>query len=644
MKKIKRISMVLPLLLLQSCTNPSINTISGGENMSSTSIITVAPPISNATGPSTSVPIEDLEVKELAIRSLTNFSYVPYGTAFKIEGSSAVKQEAGVYTIQTAGTYTISGNLDNGQVVVKKNVGEVKIILDNVSIKGTTAALLIKSGNSATIEVKEGTKNYLDDGDSKNFAETFAIDLDDEPKGTLFSKSDLNIIGRGELYIISESDNISYTDVATNKTTTEAVNGIQVKKSNLSIREANIYIRSVSNGIKVKGIIAINNAKLEIKSNSDGIECDYNEDIITDNTSGAINLSETDLIIESSRDGLQAGKSIEINSGLYSIKTGGGSAATGNSASESYKGIKTSNTDTTVNNTLTINGGEIHIDSYDDALHSDNDVYLEGGVLVIKTKDDGIHADTNLVIENNNPEIIIHSSYEGLEAHDITIECGFIYLKASDDGVNAAGGNDSSSAKQPFNGRKSARGWGGGMGPNNPGTKDDACLTIDGGVIVVDANGDGVDANGEIHMTGGTVIVNGPTTGGNNAIDYDNEFTITGGVFIATGTSDMMQAPSNTSTSRVIQARTSTVQANSYYALLNSSNEETLVFQLSKQSGSLVFSSEDLQASTKYTLLSGGNYSGGACHFGICTGGSYSGGTTIGSVTLDSIINTIGTR
>lgn len=641
MKKLRKTLMILPLLLLQSCTDP-ISTDSGKNDHTSTASVSTSAPITT----SVPQPSGEKDVKELQIRDLTDFSFNAYSDAFRIEGSSSVKQESNVYTIQNAGTYTISGNLNGGQVVVKKNVGAVKIILNNVSIKGTTAAIEIKSGNTATIEVKEGTKNYLDDGESKAFEEVFASDQDDEPKGTLFSKSDLVIEGSGELYIISEAEGISYTDVSTKVTTTEAINAIQVKKSNLTINDSSIYIKSVSNGIKVKGITTISKAKVEIKSANDAIDCDYNEDISSDNTTGAINLAESDLIIESERDGLQSGSSIKIDSGLYSIKSGGGSKASGNSSTESYKGIKTSNSDTNVNNTITINGGEIHIDSYDDALHSDNDIYIEGGVIVLKTADDGLHADTNLVIENNDPQIIIHSSYEGLEAHDITIECGFIYLKASDDGINAAGGNDSSSTIGPrFGKQPQARGgWGGGMGPDNPGTTDDACLTIDGGYIVVDAEGDGIDANGEIHMTDGTVIVNGPVSGGNNAIDYDNEFSISGGTFIATGTADMMQAPSSTSTSRVIQAGTSAVNSNSYYAILDDNSEEILVFKLSKQSSSIVFSSPDLKASAKYSLFIDGEYSGGSCSFGICTGGSYSGGKNAGSVTLNSIINTIGGR
>lgn len=44
-------------------------------------------------------------------------------------------------------------------------------------------------------------------------------------------------------------------------------------------------------------------------------------------------------------------------------------------------------------------------------------------------------------------------------------------------------------------------------------------LHINGGTIVMYAQGDGLDSNGIAVMTGGTAIVHGPTGNGNGAID-----------------------------------------------------------------------------------------------------------------------------
>lgn len=58
---------------------------------------------------------------------------------------------------------------------------------------------------------------------------------------------------------------------------------------------------------------------------------------------------------------------------------------------------------------------------------------------------------------------------------------------------------------------------------------------INGGTLTVNAGGDGLDSNGSINMTGGTVIVNGPTNSGNGALDYDGTFEISGGYLVAAG-------------------------------------------------------------------------------------------------------------
>lgn len=45
----------------------------------------------------------------------------------------------------------------------------------------------------------------------------------------------------------------------------------------------------------------------------------------------------------------------------------------------------------------------------------------------------------------------------------------------------------------------------------------------------VNAQGDGLDSNGDLTISGGEVYVDGPTNGGNGALDYDGNGTITGG-------------------------------------------------------------------------------------------------------------------
>ena len=53
---------------------------------------------------------------------------------------------------------------------------------------------------------------------------------------------------------------------------------------------------------------------------------------------------------------------------------------------------------------------------------------------------------------------------------------------------------------------------------------------------------DGLDSNGSIKMSGGVVHVDGPTNNGNGALDYDNNFNVTGGSLIIYGAAGILAA------------------------------------------------------------------------------------------------------
>ena len=210
---------------------------------------------------------------------------------------------------------------------------------------------------------------------------------------------------------------------------------------------------------------------------------------------------------------------------------GHGGMQEGNSDKTDYscKGIK-------ADNEVIINGGTINIQSTDDGIHANNDTKLEtgsygagnvtinGGNITIYTLDDGIHADSNNTIAGGN--IIISNSYEGVEGNVITFSGGSTQIASSDDGVNAK-----------------------------------TTLNINDGFIYMNANGDGIDSNNNVYMTGGVVLAQGPTNGGNGVIDFERSFSFSGGLLLAIGCSGMNQKPTatsgNTSTSKSISTTTS---------------------------------------------------------------------------------------
>lgn len=255
-------------------------------------------------------------------------------------------------------------------------------------------------------------------------------------------------------------------------------------------------------------------------------------------------------------------------------------------SSTSTKGIK-------ADGALQILGGDYNINSADDAFHTNSTLEIRDGNMEIATGDDGMHADDALVISDG--DINITESYEGIEGLTITIDGGNISIVSSDDGLNAAGGADSSGF--------------GGMGTDMFASNDDIWIEINGGYLYVLAGGDGVDSNGNLTINGGEVYIDGPSDGGNSAIDYgDNAAAyINGGTVVAVGSSDMVEAFDDSSEQAVMSVSVSAGSAGDEIKLLDSDGNELISFTAAKTYDAVIISTADLAQGETYTLVTGDN-------------------------------------
>lgn len=166
-------------------------------------------------------------------------------------------------------------------------------------------------------------------------------------------------------------------------------------------------------------------------------------------------------------------------------------------------------------------------------------------------------------------------------------------------------------------------------------------LYINGGYIVINANGDGLDINGSITMTGGVVIINGPVRNDNGALDFVT-FKITDGLLIAAGSSGMAQAPGNTSTQYSMMINfTSSQTAGTLVHIESKDGEEIITFAPTKVYQSFVLSSPQLKNGSTYTIYTGGT-STGTVTDGLYSGGEYTAGTQITNSTISNITTVIG--
>lgn len=538
---------------------------------------------------------------------------------------ASVRIDGQTVTITQAGTYQIAGTLGDGALIVESGENaKITLVLGGVSIKNSTgAAIQISTADDVTIELAEGTTNVLQSGEEVDIA--VATESEEASGGALQSKVDLKIKGKGSLTVLGYLNN-----------------GIHCTKD-LKIKNGNISVTALGHGIKGKNSVTVSGGTMTVTSGKDGITSDETEN----EEKGFVTIEGGEIIITSAGDGVSAETTLTVTGGVISIISGGGSANAqqktdnmrdwwdfDNSASDdnsaSCKGLK-------AGKAMVISGGSITIDAQDDALHTDGDMTISGGECILSTGDDGAHAALSLTVLDG--KITVLTSYEGLEANQITLAGGELDITATDDGINANGGSDG------FSG-----GFGGGMGgsfggrrndtnnhsgdmtppdgnapsgnpPTMPGqdaadstTTDDTTdkqpvLLITGGKITVNADGDGLDSNGDLRVEGGDITINGPSNGGNGALDIGTENggagVIAGGTLIALGTSSMTENFGSTSTQCAFLVTMNSFGAGETITITDSQGNVLYTGVTVKSANSVVFSSADLVVGETYTVTIG---------------------------------------
>lgn len=506
--------------------------------------------------------------------SLENATYVNSDNGqISIDGPGASAKNQALY-IENKGVYVLRGDFADG-ITINAAKAAVYLVLDGANVTNDNGACIYaQKVDTLYLASTKDTTNTLADGE--NYTEDYGLE---DVDAAVYSKGNIALLGNGKIEILSNH-----------------YHGIH-SKDYLQVLDGEYVISAVRNGLMGKDYVAINGGTLNITSGNDGIKS--NND--SDTKLGYIVIDGGKISVVSDGDAIQAETRISITDGDFNLATGGGAKNTSTSyqdwgkwgnarpsvnseSNSSAKGIKS-------DKYIYIGGGDFTFDTSDDAIHSNTNIVIDGGNISVKSGDDGIHADSTLTI--NGGTIDIAQSYEGLEATEITINDGDIKVIASDDGINAAGGKDSSSI-------------GNRPGRNNFGKNSVGALTINGGTVYINANGDGLDSNNSITMTGGYVTIDGPTSNGDSAIDHDGNFLISGGTLIAAGSSGMLELPSADSEQNTISIVFSSVRdANSEFALKDSQGNIIVSHTPSKQYASIVISSPKIASGASYEAFTG---------------------------------------
>lgn len=643
---------------------PSVSpTIAATENptvspeATETANVTKAPtstPEATETAEPTTTPTETTSPATGTIL-VTSIYFTENGVTLKDANNKTVAYEDASNLVVTNGNYVtittptedkqeiiISGTCSNGQIKVDvdKNTypeGSVDLSLEGLDLSNnsTSPIYIAAIGDACNISPKKGTENTISDGTSYT--------NEDEGAGAIYSKDDLKIKGKGTLNV---NGNCGFGILCKNDlklfngTINVTAKGVAVKgKDSVKIGDKddigkdgafenlNVTLKSeTSDGVRSTNVIDDETKVSEDKDYGDGKAAEI---IINGGT----------IKITSYSDALQSAGDLTVNGGNLDLYTYQGSAYSSSSNSNNSWGSFPGSTNTTTTNEvsakglkadgkLTINDGTIVADCSDDALHCAKTATVKGGTLTLATGDDGIHSDSELIIDSG--KVNITKSYEGIEAPTITVNDGTVHVVSSDDGFNASDGSGETAMGNGgfgYGGPNSNQTWG---GNTNTATSTSTCeLYIKGGYCFVEAEGDGLDSNGNLHISGGTAVVVGPTNNGNGSFDVGdngNYFEYTGGTVMSVGASGMMSVYPQSGTDYI--TRSLSTSGENTIAVTDENGKVLSVLRFNKSAQLLTYCTKDTTVANCKVYLNP-EYNGAFDEFGYATNGNISGGTEL---------------
>ena len=493
--------------------------------------------------------------------------------------TDGVTVEDGTLTITKAGTYKLSGEYQGQIKVETADSDAVRLVLDNANITNSSgAALNVVNADEVILYSASGTTNTISDGAD------YTATGENDPDAVVYSKADLTIAGEGTLKVNGNHEDGIHTS-----------DGLVIASGTLEVNAANT-------GIKGKDYVDILGGTINVTAQQDGIKSTND----TDEGQGWTRLSNGTVTVNAGDDGFKASRVVEISGGSLTVE-------------QSDEGIEAQY--------INVSGGDVNVTSADDGMNAS-----------LKTSDSestdssANTSDTADQQQNNHqqgslpggqqsgtsnqqqqgtgqppqgqPPAMSGSSQDGTSQNGTT-GTGQQQNNTQNQGNQnmgqppaMPGGNAQDGTSQNGTTGTGQQGMGqppqGGMPGGGGGTFEvvDAAINVSGGNITVNAEGDGIDSNGVTTLSGGTLIVNGPSQGGNAALDTNGDLLLNGATVLSGSTADMFEAPSTNSTS-------------GYLKLTNSSGfEQGSTVQVADSSGKVVANYKVTKSNVQLVLVS----------------------------------------
>ena len=552
---------MLAALALTGCSTTS-NALASGTTAADSSVDTTAT-TSSATATDTVASNSSFSTNVKSGEKLdvdTHYSEQDLGwdtsseTAIDLSNPTAtdgVTVEDDTLTITKAGTYKLSGEYQGQIKVETADSDAVRLVLDNANITNSSgAALNVVNADEVILYSASGTTNTISDGAD------YTATGENDPDAVVYSKADLTIAGEGTLKVNGNHEDGIHTS-----------DGLVIASGTLEVNAANT-------GIKGKDYVDILGGTINVTAQQDGIKSTND----TDEGQGWTRLSNGTVTVNAGDDGFKASRVVEISGGSLTVE-------------QSDEGIEAQY--------INISGGDVNVTSADDGMNAS-----------LKTSDSESTDSSANTSDTANQQ---QGSLPGGQQNGTSNQ----QQQGTGQPPAMPGGNAQDGTSQNGTTGTGQQGMGqppqGGMPGGGGGTFEvvDAAINVSGGNITVNAEGDGIDSNGVTTLSGGTLIVNGPSQGGNAALDTNGDLLLNGATVLSGSTADMFEAPSTNSTS-------------GYLKLTNSSGfEQGSTVQVADSSGKVVANYKVTKSNVQLVLVSSSS---------IVKGQSYTAYTTTSAV------------
>ena len=264
----------------------------------------------------------------------------PEDTATKIEltGDGAtftgggVAVNGSVVTISAAGEYSVSGTLDNGQIVI--NTGDeamkVTLTLNNASITCLDApAIMVEKADKLKLVLADGSENTVTSGVEGTAPAA------DASGAAIFSKDDLDIEGSGKLTVNGYINN----GVDTLGDGVDASSKALKAETSISISGGELELNSIDAAVRCVADVNISGGSIYISSAADGIQAGKNINGFPSET-GTATISGGSLFISSAKRAIDAKDSLSITGGTVFALSGSKKALEAEADGQPYVSYK----------------------------------------------------------------------------------------------------------------------------------------------------------------------------------------------------------------------------------------------------------------------------------------------------------------